>query len=163
TSRAHGLAGGLRLAARVDRRRALRPAGRGVARDARVLPRTRGDHATADRRARVYGRRRRGGLAGRVPRQLLRPGRRSRRGARRARRRYVCLEQFGPDALAYGLRAADDCEDEVVAQLRELEQRAAELAARDGRIEEDRVFYAEQNARLVRNAERYYRAMYRGR
>ena len=83
--------------------------------------------------------------------------------ARRARERYACLEQFGPDANAYGLTAADDCEDDVVEQLLELQRRAAELASRDGRIAEDRFFYAEQNARLVRNAERYYRAVYRGR
>jgi erythromycin esterase-like protein len=83
--------------------------------------------------------------------------------ARRARERYACLEQFGPDANAYCLTAADDCEDDVVEQLLELQRRAAELASRDGRIAEDRFFYAEQNARLVRNAERYYRSVYRGR
>jgi erythromycin esterase-like protein len=33
---------------------------------------------------------------------------------------------------------------------------------RDGRIARDDYFYAEQNARLVRDAERYYRTMYRG-
>ena len=33
---------------------------------------------------------------------------------------------------------------------------------RDGRIAEDDYFYAEQNARLVRDAEQYYRTMYRG-
>jgi erythromycin esterase-like protein len=83
--------------------------------------------------------------------------------ARRARERYACLEQFGPDANAYGLTAADYCEDDVVEQLLELQRRAAELASRAGRIAEGRFFYAEQNARLVRNAERYYRSVYRGR
>ncbi len=34
---------------------------------------------------------------------------------------------------------------------------------RNGRIAADELFYAEQNARVARNAERYYRAMYRGR
>jgi len=34
---------------------------------------------------------------------------------------------------------------------------------RDVHVAEDRFFYAEQNARLVRNAERYYRSMFRGR
>jgi erythromycin esterase-like protein len=34
---------------------------------------------------------------------------------------------------------------------------------RDGRIPEDEYFFAEQNARLVKNAEQYYRTMFRGR
>ena len=38
----------------------------------------------------------------------------------------------------------------------------AGYAGRDGRIAEDEFFYAEQNARLVSNAEEYYRAMFRG-
>ncbi|HYV03429.1 MAG TPA: erythromycin esterase family protein, partial [Blastocatellia bacterium] len=34
---------------------------------------------------------------------------------------------------------------------------------RDGRVAADDFFYAEQNARLVKNAEEYYRTMFRGR
>jgi erythromycin esterase-like protein len=86
--------------------------------------------------------------------------------ARRACERYACLEHFG-EAQAYGYAAGsgfvDTCEDEAVAQLVELRQRAAELAARDGLVEEDRAFSAAQNARIVRNAEEYYRSLYRGR
>jgi erythromycin esterase-like protein len=51
----------------------------------------------------------------------------------------------------------------VVAQLVELRARAAEYARRDGRLAPDDFFFAEQNARLVANAERYYRAMFAGR
>jgi erythromycin esterase-like protein len=51
----------------------------------------------------------------------------------------------------------------VVGQLIELRQRAAEYARRDGWIAEEEFFSAEQNARLIKNAEHYYRAMYRGR
>jgi erythromycin esterase-like protein len=51
----------------------------------------------------------------------------------------------------------------VVNQLTDLRRRAAELANRDGRIPLDEFFYAEQNARLVRNAEEYYRSMFGGR
>ena len=58
---------------------------------------------------------------------------------------------------------APSCEDEVLEQLLELQRRAAEYAKRDGRIAEDELFYAEQNARLARNAEEYYRTMVRGR
>ena len=36
-------------------------------------------------------------------------------------------------------------------------------ASRDGRVAADDYFFAEQNARLVRNAEEYYRTMFRGR
>jgi len=45
----------------------------------------------------------------------------------------------------------------------ELRRKYAELMSRDGRIGEEEFFSAEQNARLVMNAERYYRAMFHGR
>ena len=48
-------------------------------------------------------------------------------------------------------------------QLLELHRQRAEYASRDGRVAADEFFYAEQNARLVRNAEEYYRTMFRGR
>jgi erythromycin esterase-like protein len=87
--------------------------------------------------------------------------------ARRARYRYSCFEDFGEDAQAYGYAAEfgldRSCEDQAVQQLLDLQRQAAELAQRDGRIPEDEVFYAEQNARLVKNAEEYYRTMFRGR
>jgi erythromycin esterase-like protein len=87
-------------------------------------------------------------------------------GARRARERYACFENFPDDPQAYGYAASLDvkasCEDEVVGQLLELRRRAADLARRDGRVARDEFFYAEQNARTVRNAEQYYRTMFRG-
>jgi erythromycin esterase-like protein len=87
--------------------------------------------------------------------------------ADRARYRYRCFEDFGEDTQAYGYAAtvglSRSCEDDVVAQLVELRRRAAEYATRDGRIAADEYFFAEQNARLVRNAEQYYRAMFGGR
>jgi erythromycin esterase-like protein len=87
--------------------------------------------------------------------------------AGRARERYACLEHFGQDAQSYGLAAgfgaAESCEEEVVKQLVELRRHAADYARRDGRIAEDDLFHAEQNARLAVNAEEYYRSMYRGR
>jgi erythromycin esterase-like protein len=87
--------------------------------------------------------------------------------ARRARDRYGCFDHFGADPQAYGyateLRLQPGCEDDVVVQLVELRRRAAEYAQRDGRVAADEFFFAEQNARLVRNAERYYRSMFRGR
>jgi erythromycin esterase-like protein len=87
--------------------------------------------------------------------------------AARARARYGCFEHYEGDSQAYGYATsfgvAEPCEDDVVAQLVELQRRAGELAGRDGQVAEDEYFHAEQNARLVRNAERYYRSMFGGR
>jgi erythromycin esterase-like protein len=87
--------------------------------------------------------------------------------ARRARRRYGCFEFFGEDPQAYGYATtrgqAESCEQEVVAQLVELRRKYGDIMTRDGQIAEDEFFYAEQNARLVKNAERYYRSMFYGR
>ena len=44
----------------------------------------------------------------------------------------------------------------------ELHRRRADLASRDGRVAADEFFFAEQNARLVKNAEEYYRIMFAG-
>jgi erythromycin esterase-like protein len=88
-------------------------------------------------------------------------------GAKRARRRYGCFEHFGEDTQAYGYAAtfglAPSCEDDVLRTLLDLRQRALAYAALDGRVAEEEYFYAEQNARLVKNAEAYYRAMFSGR
>jgi erythromycin esterase-like protein len=84
--------------------------------------------------------------------------------AMRARYRYGCFEHFGEDSQAYGYVASFDlsrsCEDEAIDPLIDLQRRAVDLLARgDG----DDFFDAEQNARLVKNAEEYYRSMFRGR
>lgn len=84
--------------------------------------------------------------------------------AARARERYACFEQFGDDVHSYGyttsLGLSVSCESEVVEQLVDRRRRAAEYARRDGFVAEDEYFSAEQNARLIRNAEQYYRAMF---
>ena len=86
--------------------------------------------------------------------------------ARRARARYACFDPFGGALQEYGYAATlgvrPSCEREVVAQLLDLHQRRAQLTTRDGRVAPDDFFFAEQNARLVRNAEAYYRSMFRG-
>jgi erythromycin esterase-like protein len=51
----------------------------------------------------------------------------------------------------------------VLRQLVELQRRRAEYALRDGRLEPEEDFFAEQNARLVVDAERYYRSLFAGR
>ena len=82
--------------------------------------------------------------------------------ARVARRRYACLTPWEADPAAYGQAALAGryrvCEREAVAMLRDLMARRVDYAARDGQA----VFDAVQNARLVADAERYYRAMYYG-
>lgn len=87
--------------------------------------------------------------------------------AKRARHRYSCFEHFGEDTQAYGYAATlgitESCERDVIDQLIELRRRAADYASRDGRVAQDEFFFAEQNARLILNAERYYRTMFRGR
>ncbi len=87
--------------------------------------------------------------------------------ARRARLRYSCFDHFGRDPQEYGyaatIGATESCENAVVQQLTELQQKAAEFSTRDGEVAAEEFFSAEQNARLVKDAEKYYRAMFRGR
>ena len=78
-----------------------------------------------------------------------------------ARRAFRCFEPFGEDAQAYARATAlvpASCESEVVTMLTELRQNAPAYRedSREG------YFNAEQNAYVVRNAERYYRTMIRG-
>ena len=76
--------------------------------------------------------------------------------AAHARERYACFDHHGGDAQAYGYAArlglSPDCERAAVEQLEELRRRAAG----DG----NDAFSAEQNARLARNAEQYYRSLF---
>ncbi|MFL5484662.1 MAG: erythromycin esterase family protein [Gemmatimonadaceae bacterium] len=84
--------------------------------------------------------------------------------AQRARYRYSCFEHFGEDSQAYGYAASFDlsrsCEDEAINQLLEMQRRSMNYL---GSNDADDFFDAEQNARLVKNAEQYYRSMFRGR
>jgi erythromycin esterase-like protein len=86
--------------------------------------------------------------------------------AKRARYRYACFDHTSDDPQAYGYAAnfglAQSCEEEVIQQLRDLQQRAIDYMNRDGYMAEDEYFFTEQNARLVKNAEEYYRTMFRG-
>lgn len=82
--------------------------------------------------------------------------------AKVARQRYACLTPWEQDPASYGAAALSgryrECEAEVVAMLQDLMQNRLDYSARDGQ----RFFNAAQNARLVTNAERYYRVMYYG-
>ena len=82
--------------------------------------------------------------------------------ARVARERYGCLTPWQADPATYGHAALTGayrtCEKEVVRMLGDLLRRQSEYALHDG----ERFLDAVQNARLVANAERYYRIMYYG-
>src|SRR5207302_4039938 len=82
--------------------------------------------------------------------------------ARVARARYGCLTPWQADPATYGHAALTgeyrSCEDEVVAMLSDLMAKQQAYAGHDG----EHFLDAVQNARLVANAERYYRIMYYG-
>jgi protein-L-isoaspartate(D-aspartate) O-methyltransferase len=79
-----------------------------------------------------------------------------------ARQRYGCLTPWESDPATYGYAALTEryrsCEGEVVRMLQELLDSRLRLLGRDG----ERYFDAVQNARVVTQAERYYRLMYYG-
>jgi len=82
--------------------------------------------------------------------------------ARVARERYGCLTPWQRDPATYGHAALTGsyptCESDVVRTLTDLLAKRRAYAEHDG----ERFLDAEQNARLVANAERYYRIMYYG-
>jgi erythromycin esterase-like protein len=84
-----------------------------------------------------------------------------------ARTRYGCFGQFITNPQAYGYAIAsgrwDSCEQEVIAQLMQLQRKGRLYAERDGAFAGNEYFSAQQNAELVKNAEEYYRAMFSGR
>jgi len=79
-----------------------------------------------------------------------------------ARQRYGCLTPWQSDPAAYGRAVVtgqfESCEAEAVKVLVGLLAKRLEYSARDG----ERFLDASQNAKVVANAERYYRIMYRG-
>ncbi len=82
--------------------------------------------------------------------------------AKVARERYGCLTPWQADPATYGRAAITgryrECEDDVVAMLADLLGKRLQYSAQDGA----RYMDAVQNARLIANAERYYRSMYGG-
>lgn len=82
--------------------------------------------------------------------------------ARIARERYGCLTPWQSDPAAYGRSALDgsyrSCEGEVARMLQSLMAERTKLMDSDP----ESYFDAVQNARLVANAENYYRIMYYG-
>jgi erythromycin esterase len=78
-----------------------------------------------------------------------------------AKRAFRCFEPYGEDPQEYArstMWVPESCEQEAVRLLAEIVRQAPPHDG-DGR---DGQFVAEQNARVVKNAEAYYRAMVRG-
>jgi protein-L-isoaspartate(D-aspartate) O-methyltransferase len=82
--------------------------------------------------------------------------------AKVARHRYAALTPWQKDPAAYGKAVLagryESSEDAVVTMLRDMLTRRLDYARKDG----ERFFDATQNARVVANAEAYYRSMYYG-
>lgn len=84
--------------------------------------------------------------------------------AKRAQHRYACFDHFGINpqnyayATAFGISEA--CENDVIQQLQELRNNTAAYLQLNGRAAADEFFFAEQNAKLVQNTEKYYRLMF---
>ena len=80
--------------------------------------------------------------------------------ARRMRKRYGCFSRFREEPQLYGLEVSNktirSCQRDAQQQFDELQQ----LTAKSGSNRTDELFNALQNARVVKNAEAYYRAMY---
>ena len=87
--------------------------------------------------------------------------------AARARARYACFDSLADHPQAYGHAVTfglrPDCERSVLQQLTDMCRSAAARIPAGADSGLDERFHAEQNARVVRNAERYYRAMFGGR
>lgn len=78
--------------------------------------------------------------------------------AKRAMVRYKCFDRFGRDSQLYGYMVGlanqtQSCEDQVISQLMELNSLKSDLLS-------EPFFSAQQNARVVKNAEQYYRSMF---
>lgn len=87
--------------------------------------------------------------------------------AKRAVERYACFDHLGFAPEIYGYLTStgvkEPCIKKAVEQLLDLQHNAISLMSKDGIPAEEEYFYATQNARLVKNAEIYYRAHFEGR
>lgn len=85
--------------------------------------------------------------------------------ARVAKKKYGCFDRFSNDMSAYGyvtgLGLGKSCEKEAISVQKAFLERVNKYIQEQG-IEEDKVFYAKQNAIIVANAEEYYRKMFEG-
>lgn len=89
------------------------------------------------------------------------------KAAERVNKAYQCFDESGFPHQKYGL-AVDtgvqrSCEGEVIRALMELNRKQHEFMSKDASVDaQDRAFFASLNALVVKDAEEYYRNMYRG-
>lgn len=83
--------------------------------------------------------------------------------AKIARRRYGCLNHDSNEQqYGYGVKLGyrPSCEEEVVKQLVDLRKHAEQKAVASDNVTAEGLFQIEQNARLIKSAESYYRQMF---
>lgn len=87
--------------------------------------------------------------------------------AKRAQNRYACFDHLGCDPQNYGYLTSagikKSCLKEALEQFLDLQHHAFDYIKKDNISEQDEYFYATQNARVVKDAETYYRSMFEGR
>ncbi|HVT62189.1 MAG TPA: erythromycin esterase family protein [Legionellaceae bacterium] len=83
-----------------------------------------------------------------------------------AKNRYACFDHMSVDPQMYAYLTSThvkkSCIDEVIAELLDIQHQAFKYLHKDGVAAEEDYFFALQNARLVKNAESYYRSMFEG-
>lgn len=86
--------------------------------------------------------------------------------AKRARYRYACFDHLGLEPQQYGYLTSEgikkSCVKEAIDQLLELQHKAFQFVGDNAPAEEE-LFHAMQNARVVKDAEKYYRSMFESR
>jgi len=84
--------------------------------------------------------------------------------AKVAKERYGCFDRFHCDTSTYGYATgfgfSSNCHSQVVKQLIDIQNRYAEMYSKNGFHGEDEVFFAMENALVVKDAEEYYRGMF---
>lgn len=85
------------------------------------------------------------------------------KAAEEARSHYSCFDQFGGDIELYGqavlYKIIDSCSEQVVEQLQLLLIQDRELI-KENKLSLDQAFDLEQNARVIKNGEDYYRSLF---
>lgn len=85
--------------------------------------------------------------------------------AKKAREQYACFDKYGSSEQSYAynmsLGMSQSCETAVLNVLNEMLKRQNEFV-KHSKLGEDAYFYALQNAKVIKGAEKYYRNMFKG-
>lgn len=86
--------------------------------------------------------------------------------ALQAKQRYACFDHIRGEPQEYGMLISmglkKSCVKEVIEQIVDLSNNVFKYLGNDGFDAQEEYFYAAQNARLIKNAEKYYRSMFEG-